>query len=213
MTWIKICGITNGADARLAVSLGVDALGFIFAPSKRQVKAERVQEIVAGLPEGPEKIGVFLDQREEEVKGIAASCRLTGLQFHGSETPEYCKRFFGYRVIKAFRVNESTGWEQIDSYLKSEAVDYLLFDTYVPGTPGGTGQTFPWKVVREQDFRGVPVIVAGGINPSNVLQAITEAQPFGIDVGSGVEEEPGRKNGDKLKELVRKVREREAKEA
>lgn len=208
MTWIKICGITNLADAQLAVSFGVNALGFIFASSKRQVTGETVREIVSLLPQKVEKIGVFLDQAEEEVKGIAGSCGLTGVQFHGSEPPEYCKKFSGYRVIKAFRVNESIGWDKIAPYMGNQAINNILLDTFVPGVPGGTGRTFPWRLVREWNFFGVPVIVAGGINPSNVVRAVTEAQPFGIDVGSGVEQEPGRKEPDKLRELVNKVKNR-----
>ncbi|MEL7568182.1 MAG: phosphoribosylanthranilate isomerase [Dehalobacterium sp.] len=206
MTWIKICGITNLADAQLAVSLGVNALGFIFTSSKRQVKGETVREIVSSLPQKVEKIGVFLDQAEEEVKGIAEYCGLTGIQFHGSEPPEYCKKFSGYRVIKAFRINQSAGWDKIPLYLKDQAINNILLDTFVLGVPGGTGMTFPWELVRSFDFCQMPVIMAGGINPSNVNRAISEALPFGIDVGSGVEEEPGRKDPDKLRELVSKVR-------
>lgn len=208
MTWIKICGITNLADARLAVSLGVDALGFVFAPSKRRVEKERVKEIIALLPEKVEKIGVFLDQEAEEVREIAGFCGLTGVQFHGSEPPEYCRRFSEYRVIKAFRVHAAVGWEKIIPYRENRTVHRILLDTFVTGVPGGTGKTFPWTLVPEQDFSGIPVIVAGGINPGNVMQAIREARPFGIDVGSGVEAEPGRKDPDKLKELVCKVKDR-----
>lgn len=208
MTWIKICGITNLADARLAVSLGVDALGFVFAPSKRRVEKERAKEIIALLPEKVEKIGVFLDQEAEEVREITGFCGLTGVQFHGSEPPEYCRRFSPYRVIKAFRVHASVGWEEIAPYRENRTVHRILLDTFVTGVPGGTGKTFPWTLVPERDFSGIPVIVAGGINPGNVMQAIREARPFGIDVGSGVEAEPGRKDPDKLKGLVCKVKDR-----
>jgi len=191
----------------MVVSLGADALGFIFAPSKRLVKPEKVKNIVAGLPQSVEKIGVFLNHKVEEVVEIAEFCGLTGLQFHGEEPPAYCKKFIScYQVIKAFRVDKQTGWDKIAPYLEGNAINRILLDTYVPGVPGGTGKAFAWEIVTTQNWEGVPVILAGGINPSNVKQAIKTANPFGIDVGSSVESEPGEKDADKLKQLFLKVK-------
>ncbi|WP_028306444.1 phosphoribosylanthranilate isomerase [Desulfitibacter alkalitolerans] len=209
MTWIKICGITNLLDAQEAVLLGADALGFIFADSKRKVKPQAAKEIIDLLPGHVEKIGVFLDEKAQEVEAAARFCGLTGLQLHGSESPKYCKGFAQYKVIKAFRVNERMGWEEIGPYAASGVVDRILLDTYVEGIPGGTGKTFPWRLVpqlRKSLTRDMPVIAAGGINPLNVLQAIKEANPFGIDVGSGVERQAGVKDHEKLKQLIYQVK-------
>jgi len=207
LTWIKICGITRLEDAKKAAALGVDALGFIFAPSKRRVEPETVREIIACLPEKTEKIGVFIDRKAEEVKEIAKFCGLTGLQFHGSESPGYCKSFSEYKVIKAFRVDAHRGWGEILPYIRDNAVDRILLDTYVEGVPGGTGKTFPWELVKiHKNWGEVPLIIAGGIKPSNVQRVIKEVNPFGIDVGSGVESRPGKKDEKKLKEFMEKVK-------
>lgn len=206
MIWIKICGITNFADAQAAASLGADALGFIFAKSPRWVQPEKVREIVLSLPPETEKIGVFMDEKPEKAREIAEFCGLTGLQFHGNESPEYCKKFKDYQVIKAFRVNSEKGWDKIFPYVQNNAIDRILLDTYVKGVPGGTGKTFPWKMVASRNWKDIPVIVAGGINPLNVTSCLQEANPFGIDIGSGVEREPGKKDHSMLKELFEKVR-------
>ena len=207
MTWVKICGITNLQDAKEAAFLGADALGFIFATSKRKVDPQKVKEIVASLPREIEKIGVFLDNGADEVREIADFCGLTGLQFHGSETPQYCKKFSDFWIIKAFRVNAHRGWDEILPYVKNNAVHRVLLDTYVEGVPGGTGKAFPWKLATAKKLVNIPVIVAGGITPLNVLSAIKEASPFGIDVSSGVEKEPGVKDVEKLKSLIQHVKE------
>lgn len=209
MTWIKICGITNLLDAQQAVSLGADALGFIFAESKRRINPQAAKEIIGLLPEQVEKIGVFFNEEPREVENVAKFCGLTGLQFHGSETPKYCKAFVHYKVIKAFRIYKHIDWEKIIPYAASGAVDRILLDTYVKGVPGGTGKTFPWRLVshlRKNLSQDLPIIVAGGINPLNVLQAIKEAKPFGIDVGSGVERQAGVKDHEKLKQLIHQVK-------
>jgi len=209
MTWIKICGITNPLDAQEAVFSGADALGFIFAESKRRVNPQAAKEIIGLLPGHVEKIGVFLNEKAEEVEAVAKFCGLTGIQFHGSETPMYCKGFAQYKIIKVFRVNAHTGWEEIGPYVASGAADRILLDTHVEGIPGGTGKTFPWKLVpqlRKSLARTIPIIVAGGISPSNVLKAIKEAKPFGIDVGSGVERQAGLKDHQKLKQLIYQVK-------
>ncbi|SMB90409.1 phosphoribosylanthranilate isomerase [Desulfonispora thiosulfatigenes DSM 11270] len=207
MTWIKICGITNIPDAKLACSLGADALGFIFAPSTRKVNPKIAQEIIKDLPFDVEKIGVFMDEDIKVVQEIAEYCGLTGLQFHGKESPKYCKNFAKYKVIKSFRIKEEQDLEKTNDYL--ENVDLILLDTYVPAVPGGTGKTFPWEIARKQVGGGVPVIIAGGINASNVNKAIRVASPFGIDIGSGVESEPGKKDKEKLSKLFKTLNSKE----
>ena len=203
MAWVKICGITNIEDAQKADRLGADALGFIFAPSPRKVEVENARRIIDNLGEKVEKIGVFLDHDIGEVKRIAEKCGLTGIQFHGSESPEYLQNFEFYTIIKSIRVNRERGWDEIEKY--REVADRLLLDTYVDGKPGGTGNCFPWELIREYDFGGVPVIVAGGITPDNVLDALGSAPLYGIDVCSGVEEVPGKKSKVKLKRIFEKI--------
>jgi len=210
LTWVKICGLTNLADAKTAVLAGADALGFIFTDSKRQVRPETVKEITTSLPRQIEKIGVFINQDRQEVRRIAELCNLTGLQFHGQESPQYCREFKDYTVIKAFRVNAERGWDEILAYTQLNVVDRILLDTYVPGLPGGTGKTFPWTVVtNRKNWGNIPWIIAGGINSENVSRAIVEARPFGVDVGSGVEKEPGKKDEQKVKQLICTVRKTE----
>lgn len=206
MVWVKICGITNLSDAETAIEAGASALGFIFARSRRQVAPEKVRGITQLLPGEIEKVGVFMDLEAEEVRKIADFCGLTGVQFHGGESPEYCRAFKDYTVIKAFRVNGSKGWQNIAPYIEQGAVNRILLDTFVEGMPGGTGKTFTWKLAAARDWSGVPLIIAGGITPANVLQALEEARPFGIDVGSGVEKEPGLKDRAKILELFEKLK-------
>ncbi|MFZ5945633.1 MAG: phosphoribosylanthranilate isomerase [Bacillota bacterium] len=207
--WIKICGLTNLEDAKLAVSLGADALGFIFAPSKRQISPERVCEIITNLPPGGEKIGVFVDEEKEKVQQIAEFCGLTGLQFHGSESPEYCREFKeNIQVIKAFRVDEKRGWDEVIPYIKQKSVNKILLDTFVLGLHGGTGKAFPWHLVPEarKNWGEIPVIIAGGLKLDNVHQAIRDGNPFGIDVSSGVEKELRVKDREKMRMFMAKAK-------
>ncbi|MFZ7102854.1 MAG: phosphoribosylanthranilate isomerase [Peptococcaceae bacterium] len=207
MVWIKICGLTNREDAEAAAALGTDALGFIFAAGKRQAERERVKEIIALLPEKVEKIGVFLDQDRDYVRETLTYCRLTGVQLHGSESPRYCRQFRDFTVIKAFRVDEKRGWDDIRQYVEEEAVHRILLDTYVAGLAGGTGQTFPWSLIKSRHtWSDIPLIIAGGITPANVSRAIATGEPFGIDVGSGVELEPGKKDRKKMRQLIIQAR-------
>lgn len=206
MVWLKVCGLTNPQDVRTAIANGVNAVGFIFAPSARQVTPERVKEMTAHIPANIERIGVFMNHDAAYVKEVAELCGLSGLQFHGEETPEYCKGFSGYQVIKTFRVDATRGWEAIPPYIEASAIDRILVDTYIKGIPGGTGKQLPWKLINSKKNWGeTPLIVAGGINPDNVSQLIEQVELFGIDVGSGVESSPGKKDENKVKQLVEKV--------
>ncbi len=200
MTWIKICGITNLEDASQACSLGVDALGFIFAPSPRQVSPDTVREIILHLPPSIHKVGVFVDEKIEEVKRIAHSCALNAVQLHGQETPEYCREI-ALPVIKAFRVRDARSLEAIEKY----AFATVLLDAWSSDRAGGTGRTFPWEIAREIRPKG-DYILSGGLTPGNVGEAIRCLHPMGVDVGSGVEAIPGKKDMAKMKEFVKEVK-------
>jgi len=202
MIRIKVCGITNERDALWAAGLGVDALGFIFAESPRRVHPEVVKKIVLLLPPFVSRVGVFVNEDEEKVMKIARTCSLTSLQFHGEEPPSYCEKFKGWKVIKAFRVKDERILKEILSY----KVDAYLLDTYSADKRGGTGKTFNWEIAKKVSSLGVPVILSGGLNPENVVQAIVKVKPYAVDVNSGVEKEKGEKDYQKLKDFVRKVR-------
>ncbi len=202
-TKVKVCGITNLEDARLAVSLGIDALGFIFAKSPRRVEPAKAEEIIRALPPMVSIVGVFVDEKEEIVREIASHCRLTMLQFHGSESPEYCK-LFPQRVIKAFRMKDAGSLKGISRY--DGYIGAFLLDTYKEGVMGGTGETFDWELALKAKAIG-PIILSGGLTPDTVKDAILKVRPYGVDVGSGVESYPGKKDPGLLRDFVTQVRE------
>lgn len=200
---IKICGITNKPDAINAANLGADMLGFVFyKKSKRCVEAVVARDIISGLPASILKVGVFVDEEPGKVLEVAATASLDALQFHGSETPEYCAAFRGkYKVIKAFRLKERKDLKDINDY----DVDLYLLDTFKSGTAGGTGKAFDWKIVTDFEFLR-PVILSGGLNPKNVSRAIREVVPYGVDVSTGVEESPGKKDPELMKKFIEEAR-------
>jgi phosphoribosylanthranilate isomerase len=194
-TKIKICGITHLEDALLAVNLGADALGFIFAQSPRRVDHQTARKIIASLPPFVHTVGVFLDEDQETVREIAALCRLDSIQLHGNESPEYCKTL-GLKVLKVIRVKNQKSIASMASYQR--CTQGFLLDTYIKGLPGGTGKTFNWELARQAKKHG-PVILSGGLSPDNVWEAIEKVRPYGVDVSSGVEKSPGIKDPDKLR--------------
>ena len=219
MTWVKICGTTSAEDAALAVEAGADALGFVFwEGSPRRMRPEAVRAIAAGLPERVEKIGVFVDEDIERVWQVVEEAGLTGVQFHGHETPRLMKRFMTFGelddpertartwVFKAIPV----GGEPYSAlrYVNGaeEVLKAVLLDSGGGRSPGGTGQSFDWQAAQSfvlelgQRFR---LILAGGLRPENVGRAIALLHPWGVDVVSGVEKEPGRKDPAKVKAFVR----------
>lgn len=200
MTKVKICGITNLQDALRAANCGADALGFVFAPSKRQVTVDMVREITSQLPAFVTKVGVFVDEDLDRVKEIMASCSLDLAQLHGAESPEYCRQLFP-RVVKAFRIKDPESLDELPRYKVS---GYLL-DSYVEGRQGGSGVSFNWDLARDAARCG-PVILGGGLHPANVWLAITMAQPYAVDVCTGVESSPGKKDPAKLADFIRAVR-------
>jgi phosphoribosylanthranilate isomerase len=194
---IKFCGITRGADAESAVAAGAWAIGLIFWPgSPRRCPPGDAAEIAAAVKRQVEVVGVFVNAGLETVAETAESVGLTMLQLHGDEGPAFCAeaaRRTGCKVIKAARVRSGADIQALAPF----ATDFHLLDSYVPGRPGGTGETFSWEIARAH--RGsVPVILSGGLSPENVSQAIAVVQPFAVDVATGVEDAPGRKDPEKL---------------
>jgi len=199
MTWIKICGITRIEDALKAASLGVDALGFIFAPSPRRIEPEVARKIIENLPKTLLKVGIFVNEREKEVHRIAQYCRLTALQFHGEESPEYCRKFI-QPVFKAIRIRDSESLREMERYGNVS----ILLDTDSPGRAGGSGVPFPWEIaLKAKEKRNF--VLSGGLNPGNIREAIQKVRPWGVDVCSGVEMVPGGKDPSKIREFVKEV--------
>ena len=203
MVKVKICGITNWADAQRAVKAGVDALGFNFyAPSPRYITPAEARKIVRRLPRRVRAVGVFVNAPVDVTLKIARAADLDILQLHGEETPQTVKalaQFFP--VVKAFRVHRGFRPAQLARY--GAAMAFLL-DGFDAEGRGGTGKTFDWRLAREAKRYG-PVILAGGITPANAAQAIAAAQPFAIDVCGGVEARPGKEDEGRLRELMRRV--------
>ncbi|MCL6447194.1 MAG: phosphoribosylanthranilate isomerase [Armatimonadetes bacterium] len=202
MVWVKICGIRDLETALFAARAGADALGFVFAPGRRQVAPVQAKAIIRALPPGIVKIGVFVDAPLHEVQEIARFCGLDAVQLHGSESPRYC-RLAGLPVIKAFRVGAGDLTGAVGSYDAAA----ILLDTYVPGRAGGTGKSFDWRLAGKLKLNYAGrIILAGGLNAQNVQEAIRIARPDGVDVSSGVETN-GRKDREKIKEFIKKAKE------
>ena len=220
MTWIKICGTTNLQDAQISVDAGCDALGFIFAPSPRHVEISQAAEIIARLPERVEKIGIFVNDSPAAVADIAANCGLTGVQLQGDEAPESLPEFrraLGDRkIIKTIQAKKLLeAWHHGLQWFSQSPreVDAILLDSGSAMQRGGTGVAFDWQaalpMVKEIQ-KTMPVIVAGGLNHQNVEEALQLFAPWGVDVVSGVEREPGRKDESKLRDFIAAVRRAQA---
>jgi phosphoribosylanthranilate isomerase len=204
MTRVKICGITNTGDARLAAEAGAWAIGMIFAPeSVRRAEVETAAEIGADLHRRVEVAGVFANATLDEVAEIADLCALTMVQLHGEEGPAYCTevaRRTGAKVIKAVRVRDQHSVRSLGAY--RDRVDFHMVDAYVEGQRGGTGETFSWDLLRDR-HSAVPLILSGGITPDNAAAAVKAVEPFALDSASGTEAEPGRKDPAKVTALIR----------
>jgi len=208
---VKICGLTNLDDARSACMNGADLLGFLFAEeSPRFVRDETVKEIISRLPDAPLKTGLFKDHNIDRVKNAVMFCGLQCVQLHGSESPEYCDKLRlsigeeggAIKIIKTFKVSDRIIGARPDDY---ESVDYYLFDTYHPQLMGGTGHSFDWNVLA--GFSGKhPFFLAGGLSVENVSEAIEVVKPFGVDIASGVEIRPGKKDPEKIKEFIQNAK-------
>lgn len=198
---VKICGVRTLEEAEASVAAGADALGFNFWPSSpRFIKPEEATRIVAALPALIHSIGVFVNEDAGRVREIYSQVNLDAVQLHGEETVQYCLDLHPARVIKAFRVGEEFDPGSVRQY----PVSAVLLDAKVEGQYGGTGKRFSWELaVKAQRF--APVILAGGLTVENVAEAISFVRPFAIDVCSGVESEPGRKDLNRLREFMKEV--------
>ncbi|MEW6616262.1 MAG: phosphoribosylanthranilate isomerase [Thermodesulfobacteriota bacterium] len=202
MTKIKICGITNIEDAIRAVNLGADALGFVFyKDSPRYIREDTAREITRELPPFVSSVGVFVNEKEDRVREISESCSIDILQFHGNESPDFCSHF-DKKVIKAFSINNRKCLEVIPSY----QVSAVLLDTYYEEIYGGGGRAFNWELASEAKRFASRVILAGGLNPANVMKAIQMVEPYGVDVSSGVESKPGKKDPVKLEKFIKIIK-------
>jgi phosphoribosylanthranilate isomerase len=214
MTWIKICGITNLEDALTAVDDGADALGFVFyEKSPRKADAEVVRAITARLPGRIERVGVFVDESVEGILNTVARVGLTAVQLHGSASgkPEFIQRLTASAHLRIFRVLRA---DEVDSAFSSKesarnGINAFFLDSGTPEMPGGTGRVFDWKAAAsrvEAIGKYAKVVVAGGLNSTNAAEAIRILRPWGVDVSSGVEAKPGKKDPEKIRAFISAVR-------
>jgi phosphoribosylanthranilate isomerase len=216
--WIKICANTTLEDALLAAHAGADAVGFVFAPSPRRVTAAEVALMTPRLPATVEKIGVFVDATLQEIISTVQACGLTGVQLHFDADPELPARLHErlgpeLRILRVLHFSAETAAQhaaQIAEHARNLHVDAVLVDSHTVMAVGGTGVTFDWDAARSALFQNAETrlrrIAAGGLNPSNVAEAIAVLRPWGVDVASGVEASPGRKDAAKVREFVRRAR-------
>ncbi len=198
MIKVKICGITNHKDASTAVDYGADALGFVFFPkSPRNISPEAAKAIVSSLPPFVSTVGVFVDCNKKELEEISSFVGLSVIQLHGSESPEYCNS--SKTIIKAIRIKEPSDINMIHNY---KTVSTFLLDAYSPGLVGGTGNVFNWDIAC-QAKKSTRIILAGGLTPDNIEEAIRQVGPYGVDVSSGVESiNKGKKDHNKVKLFI-----------
>jgi phosphoribosylanthranilate isomerase len=200
---IKICGITTREDAEFCARCGADAIGFVFAESRRRISTEEARAIVLSCEPYVTPVGVFVDRPVEEVMEtlVVSGCRVA--QLHGQEPPSYIEALSPYPVVKAIRVGASLDEDAVRGYKGARAI---LLDTYVPGVAGGTGQRFDPAVARRLVQEGWRVILAGGLTPENVGEAVSLVRPYAVDASSGVESQPGRKDPVKVAAFIAAVR-------
>jgi phosphoribosylanthranilate isomerase len=219
MIWVKICGTTNLEDARAAADAGADAVGFVFADSPRKIDPKQAAEIVSQLPSAVEKVGVFVNERAARIREIVKQVGLTAVQLYGEEAADSAERLFPVepqqrpRVYRALSMKTIFSAANATAFLRAHRVkqvfDALLVDSGSSTRGGGTGLTFDWE--RARPFitglkKTGKVIVAGGLTPENVARAVEMFRPWGVDVASGVEKEPGRKDHEKIRAFVTAAR-------
>ncbi len=220
--WIKICANTNLEDAKLAAELGADAVGFVFAPSPRQVTAADVSRITPYLPEGIECVGVFPSLPAQEIAGISQECGLSTVQLHGGVSMELVQQLYDifngqtklvqtvHWQVDGDAANEAVVAQHLREIAAADLVDRVLIDSKIGPANGGTGVAFDWNAARATltlAAPGLKLIVAGGLRPDNVADAIHRLNPWGVDVASGVEQSLGRKDPEKLSNFIRAARE------
>ena len=201
MLRVKICGITNPRDAEAAAEAGADAIGLVFAESPRRVTVEQARAILAELPPYVTPVALFVDEPAEVVADTCGQLGIRTVQLHGDEPPDVARALGGFCVVKAFRIRTEADLAPLEGY---PAAAWLL-DSKVEGRRGGTGVTFDWTLAARAAKRG-RVILAGGLTPDNVAEAVRIAKPYGVDTSSGVESEPGRKDRARLEAFVAAAR-------
>ena len=203
MTKIKICGISNLSDARFCVRCGADFLGFVFyKKSPRFVSPQKARKIIKKIKQKVIKVGVFVNEKPQTVKKIARLCGLDFLQLHGDESEAYVRKLRGFGIIKAFRIKERLDTKLLESY--PEAL--FLFDSFKKNIFGGTGQVFDWALLEALSKTKKPFIVSGGLTPDNVRGLLERIRPFAVDVSSGVEKAPGKKDLKLVKKFIERVK-------
>ncbi len=205
MTRIKICGITNLEDAQCAATCGADAIGFVFADSPRRVSPELAGEIIVEIGPSTTGVGVFVNETIEGIKSAMGISGCTEAQLHGEEGEEYLEALATYTIVKALRVR-AVGHSFSMPLTRYREASAILLDTYVPGQSGGTGQRFDPAFAAELVKEGWRVIVAGGLTPENVGEIVASIRPYGVDVSSGVESTPGKKDHHKIASFITAVR-------
>lgn len=198
---IKICGLTRDQDVHNAVIEGADALGFVlYAPSPRSVTAEQAAQLLKKVPAFVTTVALFVNESAEEINRVLSICPFDLLQFHGDESPEFCRQF-NRPYMKAIRVRSADDIHSaVQQYPDTKA---LLLDAYVENLPGGTGQAFDWRLIPQLS---VPWVLAGGLNSTNVADAINQVKPFAVDISGGVEASKGIKDRKKIQEFISEVR-------
>lgn len=195
---VKICGITRTEDALAAADAGADALGFMLhEASPRRVTREQAGAIISTLPTFVSRVGVFVNPTETEVRAAIAECGIDTLQFHGEESPEFCRQF-GLRVVKAFRVRDAESLKPLANF----PTEAWLLDSFVAGQHGGTGAVFNWDLATQAVKQGGRVILAGGLTPENAADAVRRVRPYALDVSSGVESAPGKKDPTQVRAFI-----------
>jgi phosphoribosylanthranilate isomerase len=203
----KICGLTDEAAVDAAVENGADMVGFVFyPPSPRNLSAERAEELLRGVPSGVDRVGLFVDPETDFLDQILAKARLDLLQLHGDETPERCRAisiYFGLPIIKAIKVSTKADLKAAKDY--EDVVDWLMFDARPPadgaGLPGGNGRAFDWAILKGVEFKR-PWLLAGGLTPESLAEAVNQSGATAVDVSSGVESAPGKKDPAKIKAFL-----------
>ena len=201
-TRVKICGITNVADGQAAAEAGADLIGLMFyEPSPRYVSLAAAAAIARALPPEVQRVGVFVNPTTELVRRAIGECQLSLLQFHGDEPPDFCTQF-GLMSVKALRVQNAESLKQLENF----HTDAFLLDAHSKSGLGGTGEKFNWDLAVEAQKFGKPIFLAGGLTPENVADAVRQVRPFAVDVSSGVESAPGKKDAAKVSAFIAAVR-------
>jgi phosphoribosylanthranilate isomerase len=205
MTLVKICGITNLDDALVAIEAGVDALGFNFyKPSPRYITPQNAREIIAQLPNSVLKVGVFVNENSPAtVRDIARQSGITAVQLHGDESPDYCRELANNQyIIKTLAVSTEFDTQSVQRY----QVDAIMLDTKHHSLRGGTGRVFDWSIAQQVRKVVSKLYLAGGLSPENVADAVASVRPFAVDACSALEDQPGKKNGERMRTFVEAVR-------